>query len=169
MQCYLFFPRRKADHPSLSAASAASLTVYCSQWVSIVIDLATLIFWRWNGATAPSLPHWASLWVLHVPGGIGMLFSRCSRRIPKESLYQTGMIRQRQSCLESHKSEAQEFPVLSLNPCISSKGAAAMAQVRCVAYPHDTGWREGSGAGSRWFPKFAKALLEDYLFCQPLR
>lgn len=28
-----------------------SVIQYC------VIDLATLIFWRWNGATAPSLPH----------------------------------------------------------------------------------------------------------------
>lgn len=62
-----------------------------------------------------------------------MLFSCCSHRIPEESLYQTGMIRQRQSCLESHKSEAQELPILSLNPCISSKGTAATAQVRRVS------------------------------------
>ncbi|XP_047934464.2 polypeptide N-acetylgalactosaminyltransferase 14 isoform X4 [Anser cygnoides] len=51
-------------------------------------------------------------------------------RIPKELLYQTGMIRQRQSCLESHQSEVQELPILSLNPCINSKGTAATAQVR---------------------------------------
>ncbi|XP_065535805.1 polypeptide N-acetylgalactosaminyltransferase 14-like isoform X2 [Lathamus discolor] len=57
-------------------------------------------------------------------------------RIPEESLYQTGMIRQRQSCLESHKSEAQEFPILSLNPCISSKGTAATAQEWTYTYNH---------------------------------
>ncbi|XP_054253434.1 polypeptide N-acetylgalactosaminyltransferase 14 [Indicator indicator] len=57
-------------------------------------------------------------------------------RIPKESLYQTGMIRQRQSCLESHKSEDQEFPILSLSPCISSKGTAAAAQEWTYTYNH---------------------------------
>ncbi|KAM6278775.1 polypeptide N-acetylgalactosaminyltransferase 14 [Porphyrio hochstetteri] len=57
-------------------------------------------------------------------------------RIPKESLYQTGMIRQRQSCLESLKAEAQEFPVLSLNPCNSSKGLAATAQEWTYTYNH---------------------------------
>lgn len=40
------------------------------------------------------------------------------------------MIRQRQSCLESHQSEVQELPIVSLNPCINSKGTAATAQVR---------------------------------------
>ncbi|XP_058025965.1 polypeptide N-acetylgalactosaminyltransferase 14 [Ahaetulla prasina] len=45
-------------------------------------------------------------------------------RIPEESLYQTGMIRQRQRCLESQKNEGQEFPMVILNPCITSKGAA---------------------------------------------
>uniref|UniRef100_A0A663EZY5 Polypeptide N-acetylgalactosaminyltransferase n=1 Tax=Aquila chrysaetos chrysaetos TaxID=223781 RepID=A0A663EZY5_AQUCH len=57
-------------------------------------------------------------------------------RIPEELLYQTGMIRQRQSCLESHKSEAQEFPILSLSPCISSKGTAATAQEWTYTYNH---------------------------------
>uniref|UniRef100_A0A674JDK0 Polypeptide N-acetylgalactosaminyltransferase n=1 Tax=Terrapene triunguis TaxID=2587831 RepID=A0A674JDK0_9SAUR len=57
-------------------------------------------------------------------------------RIPKESLYQSGMIRQRQRCLESQKSEDQEFPVLSLNPCISSKGVAAVAQEWTYTYNH---------------------------------
>uniref|UniRef100_A0A8C4WU47 Polypeptide N-acetylgalactosaminyltransferase n=1 Tax=Gopherus evgoodei TaxID=1825980 RepID=A0A8C4WU47_9SAUR len=55
-------------------------------------------------------------------------------RIPEESLYQSGMIRQRQRCLESQKSEDQEFPVLSLNPCISSKGVAAVAQEWTYTY-----------------------------------
>ncbi|XP_064020408.1 polypeptide N-acetylgalactosaminyltransferase 14 isoform X4 [Pogoniulus pusillus] len=57
-------------------------------------------------------------------------------RIPEESLYQTGMIRQRQSCLESHKSEGQEFPILSLSPCSSSKGTAATAQEWTYTYNH---------------------------------
>ncbi|XP_067420917.1 polypeptide N-acetylgalactosaminyltransferase 14 isoform X2 [Emydura macquarii macquarii] len=57
-------------------------------------------------------------------------------RIPEESLYQSGMIRQRQRCLESQKSEGQEFPVLSLNPCISSKGVAAVAQEWAYTYNH---------------------------------
>ncbi|CAM5134970.1 unnamed protein product [Natator depressus] len=57
-------------------------------------------------------------------------------RIPEESLYQSGMIRQRQRCLESQKSEDQEFPILSLNPCISSKGVAAVAQEWTYTYNH---------------------------------
>uniref|UniRef100_A0A8C6Y6V2 Polypeptide N-acetylgalactosaminyltransferase n=1 Tax=Naja naja TaxID=35670 RepID=A0A8C6Y6V2_NAJNA len=55
-------------------------------------------------------------------------------RIPEESLYQTGMIRQRQRCLESQKNEGQEFPVVILNPCITSKGAAAAAQEWIYTY-----------------------------------
>lgn len=90
-----------------------------------------------------------------------MLFSCCSHRIPEESLYQTGIIRQRKSCLESHKSEDQELPILSLNPCNSSKGTVPKAQVRCVVYPRGVGWEEAMGAASRWFLKVAKALLED--------
>nr|XP_048699349.1 polypeptide N-acetylgalactosaminyltransferase 14 isoform X4 [Caretta caretta] len=57
-------------------------------------------------------------------------------RIPEESLYQSGMIRQRQRCLESQKSEDQEFPILSLSPCISSKGVAAVAQEWTYTYNH---------------------------------
>ncbi|XP_041281069.1 polypeptide N-acetylgalactosaminyltransferase 14 [Onychostruthus taczanowskii] len=57
-------------------------------------------------------------------------------RIPEESLYQTGIIRQRQSCLESHKSEDQEFPILSLNPCNSSKGTVPKAQEWTYTYNH---------------------------------
>uniref|UniRef100_U3IQ66 Polypeptide N-acetylgalactosaminyltransferase n=1 Tax=Anas platyrhynchos platyrhynchos TaxID=8840 RepID=U3IQ66_ANAPP len=57
-------------------------------------------------------------------------------RIPKELLYQTGMIRQRQSCLESHQSEVQELPIVSLNPCINSKGTAATAQEWTYTYNH---------------------------------
>ncbi|XP_068009817.1 polypeptide N-acetylgalactosaminyltransferase 14 isoform X2 [Melanerpes formicivorus] len=57
-------------------------------------------------------------------------------RIPEESLYQTGIIRQRQSCLESHKPEGQEFPILSLSPCSSSKGTAATAQEWTYTYNH---------------------------------
>uniref|UniRef100_A0A7M4ELX4 Polypeptide N-acetylgalactosaminyltransferase n=1 Tax=Crocodylus porosus TaxID=8502 RepID=A0A7M4ELX4_CROPO len=57
-------------------------------------------------------------------------------RIPEESLYQTGMIRQRQRCLESQKPEGQEFPALSLNPCITSKGGAAVAQEWIYTYNH---------------------------------
>ncbi|XP_063160507.1 polypeptide N-acetylgalactosaminyltransferase 14 [Candoia aspera] len=55
-------------------------------------------------------------------------------RIPEESLYQTGMIRQRQRCLESQKSEQQEFPMVILNPCITSKSAAAAAQEWTYTY-----------------------------------
>ncbi|KAF7254423.1 Polypeptide N-acetylgalactosaminyltransferase 14 [Varanus komodoensis] len=65
------------------------------------------------------------------------LFSRESFlliRIPEESLYQTGLIRQRQRCLESQKSQGQEFPLVILNPCITSKGAAAVAQEWTYTY-----------------------------------
>lgn len=94
--------------------------------------------------------------------GSTSLFSCCSHRIPEESLYQTGIIRQRQSCLESHKPEDQELPILSLNPCNSSKGTVPKAQVRCAVYPCDARWEEAMGAASRWFLKVAKisSLLE---------
>ncbi|XP_044293445.1 polypeptide N-acetylgalactosaminyltransferase 14 isoform X5 [Varanus komodoensis] len=49
-------------------------------------------------------------------------------RIPEESLYQTGLIRQRQRCLESQKSQGQEFPLVILNPCITSKGMDVYVQ-----------------------------------------
>ncbi|KAJ6666883.1 hypothetical protein lerEdw1_018885 [Lerista edwardsae] len=48
--------------------------------------------------------------------------------IPEESLYQSGMIRQQQRCLETQTSKGQDFPAVILNPCITSKGAAAVAQ-----------------------------------------
>ncbi|KAI1240512.1 Polypeptide N-acetylgalactosaminyltransferase 14, partial [Lamprotornis superbus] len=57
-------------------------------------------------------------------------------RIPEESLYQTGIIRQRQSCLESHKSEDQELPIVNLNPCNSSKGTVPKAQEWTYTYNH---------------------------------
>ncbi|OXB82814.1 UNVERIFIED_CONTAM: hypothetical protein H355_010384 [Colinus virginianus] len=57
-------------------------------------------------------------------------------RIPEELLYQTGIIRQRQNCLESHKSEDQELPILSLNPCITSKGTSTTAQEWTYTYNH---------------------------------
>ncbi|KAL2305890.1 hypothetical protein Nmel_003783, partial [Mimus melanotis] len=57
-------------------------------------------------------------------------------RIPEESLYQTGIIRQRQSCLESHKSEDQELPILRLNPCNSTKGTVPKAQEWTYTYNH---------------------------------
>lgn len=139
---YLFFPLIKVSHPSLSAASAESQSMCCSQCFSIVVDLATPHFLevKWCNLTPLSLP---------VHGAVRMLFSRSSHRIPEESLYQTGIIRQRQSCLESHKSEDQELPILSLNPCNSSKGTVPKAQVRCVVYPFDAGWEQATGAASR--------------------
>ncbi|NXQ32124.1 GLT14 acetylgalactosaminyltransferase, partial [Alaudala cheleensis] len=57
-------------------------------------------------------------------------------RIPEESLYQTGIIKQRKSCLESRKSEDQELPILSLNPCNSSKGTVPKAQEWTYTYNH---------------------------------
>ncbi|XP_060101470.1 polypeptide N-acetylgalactosaminyltransferase 14 isoform X1 [Heteronotia binoei] len=55
-------------------------------------------------------------------------------RIPEESLYQSGIIRQRQRCLEAQKSEGQQFPVVILNPCIISKTTAAVAQEWIYTY-----------------------------------
>lgn len=40
LHSYLFFPLIKADHPSVSAASAMSLAMHCLQWFDTEIDLA---------------------------------------------------------------------------------------------------------------------------------
>lgn len=132
LHSYLFFPFIKADHPSVSAASAMSLAMHCFQWFDAEIDLSSHFLnvnWHDNILLTPLSRPGSTL---HAWGEQGWFFfsSHCSHRIPKELLYQTGMIRQRQSCLESHQSEVQELPIVSLNPCINSKGTAATAQVR---------------------------------------
>ncbi|XP_038607631.1 polypeptide N-acetylgalactosaminyltransferase 14 isoform X1 [Tachyglossus aculeatus] len=55
-------------------------------------------------------------------------------RIPEETLAQTGIIRQRQKCLESQRVEGQEFPALILSPCITSKGEASGTQEWTYTY-----------------------------------
>lgn len=148
---YLFLLLIKVSHPSLSTASARSVHVllsvvhYYGRYCHPLFSESEMVHLY---TTEPPCA-WGSM----------MLFSCCSHRIPEESLYQTGIIRQRKSCLESHKSEDQELPILSLNPCNSSKGTVPKAQVRCVVYPRGVGWEEAMGAASRWFLKVAKALL----------
>ncbi|XP_015208217.2 polypeptide N-acetylgalactosaminyltransferase 14 isoform X1 [Lepisosteus oculatus] len=48
--------------------------------------------------------------------------------IPDDSDSKSGMIRQRQNCLESRKVEGQDLPVLALGPCMGSKGDPALSQ-----------------------------------------
>lgn len=50
-------------------------------------------------------------------------------RVPDDSDSQSGVIRQRQNCLESHRAEGQEVPVLALAPCAGKEGVAAVNQV----------------------------------------
>lgn len=54
----------------------------------------------------------------------------CVSRVPDDSDSQSGVIRQRQNCLESRLVEGQELPVLTLGPCIGKEGVPAINQVR---------------------------------------
>lgn len=60
LHSYLFFPLIKADHPSVSAASAMSLAMHCLQWFDAEIDLASHFLnvnWHDNTLLTPlSLP-----------------------------------------------------------------------------------------------------------------
>ncbi|XP_069089911.1 polypeptide N-acetylgalactosaminyltransferase 14 isoform X2 [Pleurodeles waltl] len=49
-------------------------------------------------------------------------------RVPEETLSKSGIIRQRQRCVESQKREDQDFPVLTLVPCNGAKGETAATQ-----------------------------------------
>ncbi|KAI3364588.1 hypothetical protein L3Q82_011369, partial [Scortum barcoo] len=50
-------------------------------------------------------------------------------KVPDDSDSQSGVIRQRQNCLESRRVEGQELPVLTLAPCIGTDGVPAINQV----------------------------------------
>uniref|UniRef100_A0A8P4GL79 Polypeptide N-acetylgalactosaminyltransferase n=1 Tax=Dicentrarchus labrax TaxID=13489 RepID=A0A8P4GL79_DICLA len=49
-------------------------------------------------------------------------------KVPDDSDSQSGVIKQRQNCLESRKVEGQELPVLTLGPCIGTEGVPAINQ-----------------------------------------
>ncbi|XP_018120412.1 polypeptide N-acetylgalactosaminyltransferase 14 isoform X3 [Xenopus laevis] len=49
-------------------------------------------------------------------------------QIPAESLTKSGIIRQRQRCIESQKSEGSDPPSLNLVPCSSLKGVSSQSQ-----------------------------------------
>lgn len=67
--------------------------------------------------------------VLHV--SLRLSRDRCvsSVRVPDDSDSQSGVIRQRQNCLESRRVEGQELPVLTLAPCAGTGGVPAVNQV----------------------------------------
>ncbi|KAG8545456.1 hypothetical protein GDO81_020832 [Engystomops pustulosus] len=50
-------------------------------------------------------------------------------QIPVESLSKSGIIRQRQRCIESQKTGGQDAPTLNLVPCSSLKGVSEKSQV----------------------------------------
>lgn len=58
----------------------------------------------------------------------GVSFSEC--RVPDDSDAKSGVIRQRQNCLESRIVEGQDLPVLTLAPCIITKDLPAANQVQ---------------------------------------
>ncbi|XP_071323988.1 polypeptide N-acetylgalactosaminyltransferase 14 isoform X2 [Trachinotus anak] len=49
-------------------------------------------------------------------------------KVPDDSDSQSGVIRQRQNCLESRRVEGQEQPLLTLAPCIGTEGVPAVNQ-----------------------------------------
>ncbi|XP_067097166.1 polypeptide N-acetylgalactosaminyltransferase 14 isoform X1 [Osmerus mordax] len=49
-------------------------------------------------------------------------------KVPDDADSKSGMIRQRQNCLESRRDEGQELPVLTLVPCIGTKAIPAINQ-----------------------------------------
>ncbi|XP_036405608.1 polypeptide N-acetylgalactosaminyltransferase 14 [Megalops cyprinoides] len=49
-------------------------------------------------------------------------------KIPDDSDSKSGVIRQRQNCLESRKVEGEDLPVLTLGPCIGTKAVPAFNQ-----------------------------------------
>lgn len=53
-----------------------------------------------------------------------------SFRVPDDSDSKSGVIRQRQNCLESQRVEGQELPVLTLAPCAGKQEVSALNQVR---------------------------------------
>lgn len=62
---------------------------------------------------------------------LSLIWSCCvsSIRVPDDSDSQSGVIKQRQNCLESRRLEGQELPVLTLAPCIGTEGVPAINQV----------------------------------------
>lgn len=52
-----------------------------------------------------------------------------SSRVPDDSDSESGVIKQRQNCLESRRVEGQEMPVLTLAPCVGTQGVPAINQV----------------------------------------
>lgn len=65
-----------------------------------------------------------------------------SIRVPDDSDSQSGVIKQRQNCLESRKVEGQEMPVLTLAPCTGTEGVPAINQVGQSAV-----WKEETELG----------------------
>lgn len=53
-----------------------------------------------------------------------------SFRVPDDSDSKSGVIKQRQNCLESQRVEGQELPVLTLAPCVGKQDVNAVNQVR---------------------------------------
>uniref|UniRef100_A0A3B5MR55 Polypeptide N-acetylgalactosaminyltransferase n=1 Tax=Xiphophorus couchianus TaxID=32473 RepID=A0A3B5MR55_9TELE len=57
-------------------------------------------------------------------------------RVPDDSDSQSGVIRQRQNCLESRRVEGQEMPVLTLGPCTGAEGGPTSSQLQEWVYTH---------------------------------
>ncbi|MEQ2251297.1 hypothetical protein ILYODFUR_009511 [Ilyodon furcidens] len=49
-------------------------------------------------------------------------------KVPDDSDSQSGVIRQRQNCLESRRVEGQEMPILTLGPCAGVEGVPSSSQ-----------------------------------------
>lgn len=93
------------------------------QHVNVVNHIGTLLTqftWLMGSVWGPSL---------YTHPGRGFLYVS-SVRVPDDSDSKSGVIKQRQNCLESQRVEGQELPVLTLAPCVGSQGGNAIKQVK---------------------------------------
>ncbi|KAM6915590.1 polypeptide N-acetylgalactosaminyltransferase 14 isoform 2-T2 [Xenentodon cancila] len=80
-------------------------------------------------------------------------------KVPDDSDSQSGVIRQRQNCLESHRVEGQEMPVLTFAPCIRIEGVPAINQEWVYTHGQQIRQRQHCLSLSTTFPASQVLLL----------
>ncbi|XP_023696701.1 polypeptide N-acetylgalactosaminyltransferase 14 isoform X2 [Paramormyrops kingsleyae] len=80
-------------------------------------------------------------------------------RIPDDSDSKSGVIRQRQNCLESQMVEGQDLPVLTLGPCTGTKAVPALNQEWIYTHSQQIRQKQHCLALSTTFPASQVLLL----------